>query len=218
MYLNNSGTLNLIRNNDGFNMGSYGIGDAFGVSGTVVVGGESYCVLAGTNSGVRALRLADGASFPLGSVTNYDFTDVTGLDVFLRPGGTTTSNLAVAFVRDWPQVDIYSDGALINSFQPAVSAGLVHDLSFDVTANSVWYGIERTTTQGRLTDESFGCSAYAVSAPTAAGEEMSRKATWRPASRRSPNRGRMAEGLARSRGDFGLRRQSAAATALSPAR
>lgn len=103
MYLDNSGNLRLIVNATGLGAGSFSFGsDTFGVSGTVAVGGDLYCVVAGTNSGVRALRLADGAQFSLGTVTNYDFTDVTGLDVFLRPGGTSLNDLAVALVREGP--------------------------------------------------------------------------------------------------------------------
>jgi hypothetical protein len=166
MYLNSSGTLSLIRNSDGNNLQNYNVGDAFGVSGVINVGGNPYAILAGHTSGVRALNLSTGVRTTLGSVTNYDFTDVTGLDVFMRPGGNSLDDIAVALVRDWPMLDIYTNGFLASSIEPSVNSGVINDLSFDLTSNTVWFGTERTPISGRLFDAPFDFSTYAVAPPT----------------------------------------------------
>jgi hypothetical protein len=168
MYLNNSGQLNCIRNNDGFNTGSYNVGDAFGVSGVVEVGGARYCVLGGTSSGVRLLALATGVPTALGSATNWNFSGARGLDAFLRPGGTTTNDIAVGveFGSSTPILRIFNpQGVVLDEAHPTSANGTVNDASFDMANNKVWFGTKGSNTAGRLFDYDLDFSIYAVALP-----------------------------------------------------
>jgi hypothetical protein len=161
MYLGNSGSLNIIRNSDGFNLGSYNVGlDTFGVSGAINVGGVNYAILGGTTSGIRALNLQTGALTPLAG--SYTLTSAQGLDAFMRPGGTTLDDLAIGIERQITQsqstLDIYGDQGLLSSFNPGTINGIPLDVSFNLVNADVWFG----SSQGKLYNKPFDYSQFAI--------------------------------------------------------
>lgn len=169
MYLDNSGTLRIISNVNGDPLRSpLSVGDAFGVSGAINVGGTMYCVVAGTVSGVRALNLQNGQMTALGTATNYNFTGASGLDAFLRPGGSSINDIAIGIVRTplptEDGLDIYIGGNLIQSYTSDnlidANNGSLYDVSFSISNGGVWFG-----TDTWLYDQAFDFSLYAVSPP-----------------------------------------------------
>jgi hypothetical protein len=167
MYLAKSGggVLQIINNYNGDPLpggGTFGgLGsDIFGVSGAVAIGGTWYAFVAGTSSGVRALNLSNGqfTSIP----GSYDFTDATGFDAFMRPGGSSLADVAFGIQRNWPQLDIYGNGSWVGSHTPNSSLGTVNDLSFDWAKNQIWFGSELSQSSGKLFNEPFSFAPYAV--------------------------------------------------------
>jgi hypothetical protein len=160
--MNNSGTLNIIRNNDGFNIGSYNVGDAFGVSGAINVGGTRFAILGGTTSGIRALNLQTGELTPLAA--SYNLTSAQGLDAFMRPGGSTLDDIAIGIERhpggNVNSLDIYGNGSLISSFNPGSLNGSSLDVSFDLGNSQVWFG----TDTSKLYNKPFDYSKFAIPA------------------------------------------------------
>ncbi len=166
MYLDGSGILHLVRNNDANQLNSFsGLGsDSFGVSGALKIGGTNYAIIAGTTAGVRALNLATGELTPLPG--NFDFSDASGLDAMIRPGGFALRHLAIGILRDWPQLDIYAAfGVLLDSVEPDGSYGLCKDHSFDVADNRIWFGTQGGSRSRRLFDHAYDFARIALPEP-----------------------------------------------------
>lgn len=169
MYLNNSGVLSIVRNRDGATLGGYsglssGV-DIFGVSGAVKIGGTNYAVIAGTVHGVRALNLATGELTPLPG--NFDFSDASGLDAILRPGGNSLNHLAIGIERGTtvPVLDIYNfRGEVLAKLNPDSTQGLVNDLSFDVANSRIYFGTDNDG-EGVIFDREFDYSILALPEP-----------------------------------------------------
>ena len=168
MYLNNSGILQLVNNTSGNGAGTFNATGASAVSSAVAVGGVKYAVIAGTNSGVNLLNLSNGALTPLPKLTNV-VTYMTGLDVFLRPGGSTLNDLAIG-VLDYgtgdPELHIfYPNGTLADVLYPDSTHGIINDLSFDLANGKIWFGTQGSANQGKIFDEAYDFSGLAVSLP-----------------------------------------------------
>ena len=173
MYLDNEGVLTLLNmNGTPFNVlpgqNTFNVNGITAVSSAVSVGGVKYAVLAGSGIGVELLNLSNGALTPLPHLTN-DLTRLTGLDAFLRPGGSTVEDLAIGELFNYdgdPQLEIYYPvGTLATSVVPTSLNGVVNDLSFDMAHGKIWFGTQSSAYEGSLFDEAYDFSSMAVSLP-----------------------------------------------------
>ena len=168
MYLDNGGILRVISNANGNSAGQFSVGDAFGVSGALNVGGTMYAIVVGTTSGIRALNLQNGQLTPIAGT--YNFTNATGLDALMRPGGTVLGDILVGILRNPSFQDnvltLYAAGSALQSFNSAfINGGYdgnMGDFSFNAGANALWFG----TDEGTLFDRALDFSLYAVAPPT----------------------------------------------------
>jgi len=171
MYLDNAGTLHCVNNLGNpypaiHGSDSYILGGATAVSSAVNVNGTSYVFLAGP-SGMSELNLNTGSLTPMSLPVS--FSKMTGLDLMMRPGGTTADDLAFAVIYNnggHPQTKMYTaNGTLLDSIVPTSVNGMINDLSLDPASGKIWYGTQQTSQIGALFDESYDFSRVAVIPP-----------------------------------------------------